>query len=453
MSAVQPRDILAYFGGRSLTQYGTATRRTQRLARAGEAQAETLTRADASICAPYRGSDGLYHLAGPNILRPMWFDLNADGVFETPTLLMEALGVTNRLLQARNLGTTWTASNFTATINAQLAGVDGVAASASKLTPNNSVNTNQHNCTQAVTITSGEWIAGSVFLQAAGYSGAVFRIGDAGSTNSFQAVVDLSAGTILASSAAGAATLTGSAIVPWGGGWYQVMIWGAINASVTTAQAFVYCYDTGAHAQSQTAFTGDGVSGIGVDIVHLQRDGTGNTNIPPSLPLITLGSTVTRSGDLFSLPFWAPPSNSVTVYLKFIEIGSAALGVGQPRMVAIGNSGSTGPIAYLTYNTGYSARWNDSIHTLQASTISSLIPTYGQVVELLLTLGPGGVVQLTESINGAAPTVGTPSGGSGLLTSSFLAPVLYANSANNAAVERCIVVDGVHSMPELQAVA
>ena len=59
MAEVFPRDILFYGGGVALARYGSLVARTQVPGRGGEDLIETVTRADAALCATAGDRDGV----------------------------------------------------------------------------------------------------------------------------------------------------------------------------------------------------------------------------------------------------------------------------------------------------------------------------------------------------------------------------------------------------------
>jgi hypothetical protein len=80
-------------------------------------EAPTFTRADGTTCATLIGPDGLRSKVPANRYRVEWMDLDKDGVFETPVLLIENTSQ-NLCLQSENFGTTWVNDNTTTRVAA-----------------------------------------------------------------------------------------------------------------------------------------------------------------------------------------------------------------------------------------------------------------------------------------------------------------------------------------------
>lgn len=454
MSAIQPHDVLVYAGGDAWQRFGTFTRKTQRLARFGESQAEIFARADATTCATFLGRDGLVHFAQANVIRPHWIDTNGDGIPDTLTFLAEPQ-VTNRLLQSQAWATAPWGNNVVTATNNFATAPDG-SLTATKLLPNNTGANNNPYATQgAIAITSGEFIAASVFLKANGYNGIVLRFADSTSTNGFQISFDLGNGVFgTLANGFGAGVLTGKTFINLGGGYYWVGIWGQVNGGVVTGQLFNYIYDTVAHANTQTPYTADGASSVLAWGAQVERNGTSPQ--APTSYVPTGAATVTRAGDSCALTI-PNDTGPLSIYAKFVERGAVAIPGGITRVCEISKFGANPRL--LLYATG--GVYNCSLVNAsgaQNGSSAAAAPAFGNIVELVGTYDAVGTITITQAINGvAAATVtsaSTPPGSPTWGTSTvglFMAGDPTSHSPAPGAVIRTVVAQGVHTLAEFQA--
>lgn len=451
MSDVRLSDILCYVGGHGYSRYGTATRRVNRISRGGEEFQETISRASVGR---YTGSDGGVYPAASGIGRITWKDYDGDGVRESPTILVEP-GATNSLLQSQAFGTTWSASNVTNTSAVDTA-PDGTT-TASSIIPT-ATNTNLHFAGQAVTITSGEYLAASIYVKATGYSGVVFRVANAVSTQTIQMVVDLASGTILSSVAGGTgATLHGAKLTALANGWYRCGLWGIIAGGVTSAETFVFCYDTGAHAQSQTAFAGDTTSGLLVWGAQLERNGTAAA-YPPTTYIPTTTATASRATESWTVPITFD-LQQLTVYLK-IARPLAADSTGTPGtnqtvgLFSLGNGSSSSLHGYLAIASRTFGLMFNSDAGVTNLGWTAAIPS-GTSLDMIVQLKPGAAASVQADF-GSGLTGFT--GGSFPFTT-FANPVIAIGSSASATVpagsvgtDRLIVAAGLHTLAEMRAI-
>src|SRR6266566_1069327 len=267
--------------------------------------------------ASYFKHDGTVGSAATGILRVEWLKDPVSGILQ-PYYKLEA-GATNSCLQSQALATTWTANLLTATNNSGSSTAPDGTSTATSLVPT-AVSSNAHYVTQAITITSAENLAASLFIKAGAYSGMRLWFSDSanGGANGFFIAVDLTAGTIVNSGAIGAGALTGSTIIALGGGWYWVGMWGKVNGGITAGIITVTAFDTGAHANTNTAFTGDAVSGIYAWGAQLERNGA--NALPPTSYIATTTIAVARNADSFSVPYFVGPNvGAQWIYLRGLE--------------------------------------------------------------------------------------------------------------------------------------
>lgn len=341
--------------------------------------------------------------AAANTLRLSWVDTNADQVVETPTYLLEP-AATNSCLQSQAWATApWGTTLLTAANNnGALAAPDGTL-TASSLTPT-AVNSNNHNVLSgAITITSGEFIACSLYVENNGYTGLRIRFTDGTNTNYFGLIVDTSAGTISGTTfVGGAGVLTGSAIRSVGSNWMQVFFWGAVNGGVTSASLQVIVFDTIANANSNTAYTGNGTSGALAWGAQVERNGTSARS--PTSHIATTTVTVTRSVDSCTATFPYRPA-AMTFYAKYVA--SSVVTAADLVVMQVGSTSIT-PRCYLAIDSGTTAKMLHSPGGTVSATVA-FAPAAGQIVELRGVLNSDGSVFVGQSIAGAAETVGATS--------------------------------------------
>jgi hypothetical protein len=261
-------------------------------------------------------------------------DLDGDGIRETPAILLEG-SRTNSLLRSEEFdNATWAKNLLTVTANAAVA-PDG-ATTADKLKPD-ATSSNQHHISQAATITAGEKVSWSVFLAAAEYSGCKLVTQD-GSGNGYQSSFNLATGALgTLNESFGTGSIIGRAIEKVSGG-YRCRIFGTIAPAATSASCHVYAFQTGAQADAQTAFAGDGSSGIYAWGAQLERAAFGSSYIK------TVAAAVTRSPEIFTASYLRKPATDLTVLTRIARPVHAdvtgTLGV-NPSLFCIG-SGSGG---------------------------------------------------------------------------------------------------------------
>jgi len=454
MTDILPRDILLYAGGDAWRRFGTFTRRTTRLARNGEGQQETFARADGATCAHYLGYDGLLHLAAAGIIRPHWIDTNGDGIPDTLSYLGESSCV-NSLLQSQALATTWSATADTPTNNtADTLAPDGTQ-TATKLVPTSA--NSLHYQSQAVTITANEFVAASIYVKAgASYNGFVLVVSDGAVTNGIKVGINLSTGAVvLAGAAFGTGTFGGATVVAYPGGWYRILLWGAIGNAVTSATVFTEVFDTAAHASTQSVYVGDTVNGIYAWGAQLERNGTAAAgNIPPKEYVATAAGAVTKAADSCIVPV---PQDTVaqSVYVRFQERGCIAMSP-NGRIFEISKFGSN-PRFFIYATSGKYSMAVVSAGGVQWSPIAAVAPNYGDLVELVGSYDGASAVSLTQALNGGAgattvAAAGAPGAALWGLASAGLLCAGDGSSPTPGALIRAVLAQGVHTLAEFQAV-
>lgn len=172
------------------------------------------------------------------------------------------------------------------------------------------------------------------------------------------------------------------------------------------------------------------------------------------------GSADARTADSLPFPFTALPQ-AMSIYVKFQERGTIYLPNGT-RIVHIGTNGATGARIGITRDTSqfYVGTYNNGINASSVSSgNSSIVPTVGQMVELLLTLSSSGVITLSWSFAGAA--VSSAAGSTARrLPPAWAGQSLYLNSFGTAgsgagaiALTNLVIVSGVLDMTAMRRYA
>ena len=390
--AVKPSDILLYAGGRALARFGQFVRQTTSIGRATIAGTFTHTR---TTTATYHDRNGRLLTAAIDTPRPHWIDTDADGVLDAPVLLLER-SATNLLLQSESLdNAAWTKTRSTITADATT-GPDG-ASNADALVEDATAS-NTHLVSQTITITANETVALSVYAKANTRSWIALSLVN-GANNVIQ-YFDLTTGVKGSSSVAGTGVFVRSRIEPVGNGWYRCILTGQVGGGLTSMDCQVLL----ATGDSGASYSGDGTSSAYV--TALQAEDLFATSY-----IATTTAQVSRGFDLFSMPFYAEMPQELTLYAKFLEMGSivdTAL-FGRPIQVG-GQANDPSNIRMLVNSSGqYEMSHRDA--TSAVTSVASPAPAIGDTVELLGAFhGAGdGSVQLTQVVNGGTATVASQS--------------------------------------------
>lgn len=167
----------------------------------------------------------------------------------------------------------------------------------------------------------------------------------------------------------------------------------------------------------------------------------------------TTTAAFTRGADSYSLPFTESPKE-MTVYVKLVEKGTIL--TASARVLSISNSSGTAP-RLLIYNAGanYAVDYDNSSASVASSAPGT--PALGNTVELMARLFGDGSVDITQSINGAAATIGTQSGPQAAgIVSPWSGQLAWLNSVGSSAVGfnafiSLKVVAGARSLTEMRA--
>ena len=121
----------------------------------------------------------------------------------------------------------------------------------------------------------------------------------------------------------------------------------------------------------------------------------------------TTGAKVTRKPDNTKFVFDAAPQ-ALTIYVRFIELGTFLSGVSSPRIIQIGEGTQWFGVLQDGSSSQYRAQLNNGVGGGLTSALATG-PSLWNLVELRATLSSVGVVQLHQSLNGGAETSATAS--------------------------------------------
>lgn len=359
--------------------------------------------------ATYHGRDGILRSVAANVLRSAHWQGSSSplGLPTGPMILLEN-GRTNSALQSETFGSaTWVKTRTSITADALLS-PDGANSTADKIVEDASATTT-HTVVQAITITSGESIAVSVYFHPGQRSRLRLQFADGATTNGFRVDFDLIGGTAVNPGNIGAGVLEGKSMEYLANGWVRCSIWGEVNAAVTAAQLFILLADN----TGNPTYTGDGSSGLYVWGAQVERCGA-NIGSAPTSYISTVAATVTRTSDTataFTFPF-AFPMQSMTMYAKIVDLSPATGAITPYGIIQLGDTGFTNPRWYIvkSSNSWSSAIGNESGGSSVAGT-GALSASYGDLVEIVAQFdmtNPGAAfVKLFTSTNGGALTVNT----------------------------------------------
>lgn len=324
------------------------------------------------------------------------FDLDGDGIFEAPALLIEQRN-TNLLLRSQEFdNASWTKTRATVSANAVMA-PDGTT-TADKLVEDATAS-NTHFLSQAVTLAggAGKRFAVSVFARAGERTDILLRGTDA--TNSFQAVFSLSSGAVTSSATAGTGVHVRSYVETWldwlGFTWYRCVVVGTAGAVTANVQGFVMLVSGGTNT-----YTGDGASGVylwGAQLEETDNDAT--------TYLATTSATVQRDAEALTAS-WLLAPGPLTMYVDLVEIGQAIDIISSKRLVQIGD-GTTRTI--LLQGSTMRAEHDNGPTSVSSAPVISGVSRLDRL-EGCAALDTAGRIQASYALNGGAAVVGVQSG-------------------------------------------
>lgn len=290
--------LVYYAGGECLQRFGTP------LWRRGLAHdtPPTFTR---NTVGAFVDRAGKLRYAGANRLREEWLDLDADGVRETPSLLLENAR-TNLLLHSQDFGNAaWSNNNTTESTDA-VAAPDGTT-TADELTEDASA-ASTHYIAQGVTkaASSLEYLL-SVYVLEKDARGIRLTVGDGAGNSGYVDWADISMGASAEGTAGSGFTVYSYGREDLANGW--VRLW----AGVGTNTATIVWSHIGLLSSGAVTYDGDGSSGMYIWGAQLEQ-----TNEPSSYIATTTASAV-RNSDYCESPWFYPVTTPITVYVKHIE--------------------------------------------------------------------------------------------------------------------------------------
>lgn len=347
-------------------------------------QAGTLVRSLTSNIVVGSGIMANGRLRTPSRNQPRFtmLDLDGDGVLEQPALSIEE-GRSNLILQPSNFGTIWTAIGTpTRTAAAITAGdvvldllgdTNGASADGYRQSPISGISGN------ASKAFSFFWGRGSSPAAA----GTRYLIDDttAPATRGDFTVTANADGTPNVTATVG--VYLGYEFV---GTWLGVRIYrvDTRTTAVTAANTHrIDVYPAGTAAQQGNVYTGG-----------LQFE----NGLSPTSLIAQTTTARTRNSDLLTFPLGILPQ-PISLYARFVERGS--VGVNTAGILWIGDAaGSNNYLRIASIGTFYSFTHHNGSAAVSATL--GVAPAWGNVVELLGTLGADGIATLSQSINGAA---------------------------------------------------
>lgn len=342
----------------------------------------------------YVDGDGILREAAPDVPRIEWYDLDGDGVRETPTMLLEP-GATNVLLDSCNLpasGSAWgSTSNFTVSPAASI--FQGQTAwrhqnlglvDSARRSQFSGMFTDRPETASAIVENVN---ATETALNIRDYTAEVNLCIGLLTWATGQARVQQGAGTVIARKLANAG--------PNGGPVYRLIV----TATGTAGNAHsVLIYPSGTSQNTQTAI-----------VHHVQYE------VGPiaTSPIVTTTAAVTRSADALTFP-WPHAPQAMTGYLRFVERGAVAMTSVFRALLQIGTD-TTAPRLFVgAFSTNTTYRLAFLTPTSSVASILPTAPPIGARVELLWRLYADGSVQIEQSIDGGTPVVAARSSGIGL---------------------------------------
>lgn len=338
-------------------------------------------------------ADGVLRLKSTDLLRIDYLDLDNDGERETPSIVVECASTNKFTRSIEFSNAAWTKVNSTA--DANVGAAPDLSTQADLLLPTTA--SGLHYVGQSVSVTASTDHAMSVYCAPAGYNFLSLRIENSSGNYAAEALFALtSSGSVADSTTLGSGVHRRSHIERIRPGVYRATLVASISTS-TTASCRIGVAQTS--SQIAASWAGAGTSGgLGIMLWGAQLEEA----MPAETSLMqSSAASLGRAAETVYVPFPYTP-RPMSLYVKFIErCGFALTGT----VVFIGSAASGDARLFIQSN-GSVYR---GIHDNGTASISTLAaaPSYGDTVELLLTVGVDGTPILYQSINGATATTGT----------------------------------------------
>jgi hypothetical protein len=429
---IRLNDILFYGGGECLQKFAAPVwglNGRQRVA-------PTLTRATA--VGPFVDQDGKLRRASANRLRPEWTDIDLDGVFEAPTILIETPAFIN-LVSSDNFDSGWT-SVGTPVVTASISDPAG-GTSAYRIADNDAGAVEQKYL--------------GVTFTADGVKAVVFAVREATMPASGVQTLSLWDNTAPANRLAleisawvagvpTVAAIAGFYLGKWyvGNGYWAIAGLGSVTAANTNR-----LYITPAATLAQTG---------SIDVYRV------NTYNATSAPRSILNASETKAAEAFSHAF-NHKAQLMCGHVRFNELDKTQFFLGNYRVMQIGAAADTDPRLVL-YKGGSNDTYFIRYDTGSAvETYIDINPGWGDVIDLFWWLYDDGSVNIagrkkTPGGSWGSITTGTPS--SALTTSlAASAPAWSGNlihfgssgvtNQGMMALHRALIARGNHSKDDL----
>ena len=346
----------------------------------------------------YIGPDGRIYQAASHVHRIEWYDLDGDGVRETPTTLLEP-AATNLLLDSCNLpasGSAWAPTSDFA-VSAATSIFQGQTAWRHQ----NLGQTMFAYRPQAVGTLTGQPETASVIMERVDASETRLSIYDNTlGVHVAQARLDWATGTATVSTGAGTARARKLANAgPNGGPVYRLSITGTGTAG---NQRQIRLYPTGASQNTQAAI-----------IHHVQHE----VGAVATSPIVTTTAAVTRARDVLTFP-WGYAPQAMTGYLRLMCL-TVATGSLQ-TLFQIGNGSADPRLTVLISSAGRPrCDYRRSGTEVASSEAGTGQVNFGNLLEVLWRLRQDGRVQIEHSIDHAPPIVANVSSAAPVLAAAW----------------------------------
>ncbi len=313
-------------------------------------------------------------------------DLDGDGVFETPTLLIEERN-TNLFLRSQEFdNAAWAKTRASISANAVQA-PDGTL-TADKLVEDNTASST-HFTQQVVTVTAGKRLAVSAFVRPAERSQIQLRATNG--SDLVSASFDVSSGVVLGFGTGGTGAHVRSYMEKWydwlGFLWYRCVVVGVASTSATAITGMAFLMTGGSNT-----YSGDGTSGLYIWGAQIEEtDNDASTYLP------TTTATVQRAAESLT-GTWPLVPGPLTMYASLVEMGGAIETTSSKRIIQIGDSVTR---VLLMQGTAGIRSEHDNGPTSPSST-STLTIARGDALEALCRVDATGAIQSEHSVNAGA---------------------------------------------------
>jgi hypothetical protein len=397
--SLKPSDLLFAVGGQIAQRYGTLYRRTRGADRGGEAHRGTFSRASAAWT---RHQDGLCRPVPDDRHRIAWFDLDGDGVNETPAYLGEP-SVTHDLDDPSELedsASPW-GGNAGFTISARPSIISGKTAYQHQ----NGGGGPAIARIQTDGVLSAADSVWGYFENVDAERTALSIFDQDLATHLHIANLVWATGETETQQGSGAAFVRQEAVAgPNGGPVY----WLGCNAAGTDGNVKqIFVFPTGVTTNTET-----------VIIHHIQSEARAQPTTTP----IPEGAGVVRAADALDYPYYGPPTG-IQIYSKFLDLGGWLVASG--RVWEMGDA--AGGVRVVGTGTIYQVVVDMGATTVSAGPVVSL--AYGDLVEILVTVRATSA-DCEVAINGAV--VGKET--TGVYTAFTMAPTLQIGHSGSGAL-------------------